>query len=112
MPCRDGGPSGEEIWRDRERERKAQQERLDKVTRLLCEVLTTIETHTKQAYCGNPIPVSDEATVWFAKHKEADRKRIAAEEKAEREAKKQLLDRAEKLKKELEQITKQLDKHK
>lgn len=113
MPCRDGGPCEEDIARDAQRERKKQQDKLDKVTRLLCETLTVIEQ------CADDLGpsvvkslVSKECAVWWNEHQAADKRRIAAEEKAVREEKKRLLDRAEMLKKDLQKTLDQLDKHK
>lgn len=110
MPCRDDGyPSDAEVCRDT---LNKQQKKLDKVTRLLCEVLTAHEQAQLPFGDGKLFAVSDECWSWFKAHKEADKKRIAAEEKAKQEDKKRLLDRAEKLKNELAKITKELDKHK
>ena len=98
MPCR--GPDDDSC--DSYREQLAKQRReLDKVTRLLCEVMTNGVPHA-----------SEELAEWWQNHQELDRKRKAAEEKARREEKKRLLDRADKLKHELSQIMADLEKHK
>jgi len=79
MPCMDGGPpcgSSDDT-----------QERLDKVTRLLC----TLANATEDMGYGmiNDFGLSKrekaEITEWLAEHNEADRKRLAREEKAKKQ---------------------------
>jgi hypothetical protein len=71
MPCRDYG--GEMAS-----ERDSTQDRLDKVTRLLCEVLTTVELMEDGEREFFHVWTS-EVSEWWNKHKEADRQRKANE---------------------------------
>lgn len=69
MPCRDGGPPIEVEYK----------ERLDKVTRLLCELCGTLEAsgaNTKKLF-------TRELSAWWEVHKKADRAR-ELQERAER----------------------------
>lgn len=98
MPCRDGGP----CWEDETefRARKEQQDRLDKVTRLLCEVLTTY----KKFYPLDSMKcISDECSAWFINHQEEDRLRLEAEKKASFQEQQRLKDRIKTLEAELKQ---------
>jgi hypothetical protein len=70
MPCRDGGPTDNEIAYDYKR-------RLDLATRVACEAMSVL---TKG---GNYTNMSAEAKTWWQKHQDEDARRIARE-KAER----------------------------
>ncbi len=76
MPCHDGGyePRGRVEYRDNPETK----ERLDRATRILCEVLKQM-THKEITL------QSDELQVWWAKHQIEDRKReLAAAEATQR----------------------------
>ncbi len=81
MPCRDGGCSEEE---NTSRRLVITQEKLDKVTRMLCGMITHLEnTGFGDVHLGKADP---ELPVWWKAHQEEDRLRIARE-KYERERK-------------------------
>lgn len=67
MPCFDGGPSTESVLK----------EKLDKVTDMLCRVLTVIETININGWVPLPVDIQ----IWWLKHKEADESRISKDKK-------------------------------
>ena len=76
MPCYDPGPTPSEIELSRKSallEKKRIQEKLDVLTRYLCESLTFIDDHDLIK------ETSDRLQRWFAKHKVDDKKRITAQ---------------------------------
>lgn len=77
MPCQ-AGPS----YGDSDHYQKIE---LDLVTRLLCEVLTKIETLQDQDDINPSYLISPETDKWLAKHKKADLERLAREEKQKKE---------------------------
>ena len=76
MGCRDEGRAGEEY----SREARELKDRLDAVTRMLCGVLTQLET-------AEPVKIGDlptETQEWWSAHKTADAKRLATEAEVRR----------------------------
>ena len=74
MPCSDGGCDAED--------RRETQDRLDKVTRLLCSLLETVDKNGNGDLildAGNSFELAD----WWKEHQEKDRKRIAEERREE-----------------------------
>lgn len=76
MPCRDGGPSDEEVMRDT-------QERLDLVTRLLCSTLKYLARERQTAFVDVQREV-DGLAPWFIQHQADDARREAEEKRAVR----------------------------
>ena len=85
MPCTDGGYSNEEYERRRHSET---QNKLDKVTRLLCGLITQLET-TK---LGHPIVLDRETQEWWVAHQEVDRQRLIREEQERKRKVQQIKD--------------------
>ena len=100
MPCR--GPDSDECAAMDRAELERVLKEMDKVTRMTCELLASIEA-------GNPY-VTDELRVWWGKHKKLDEQRRKQEEQQrkakEAQAKKAKAD-SEKLDKALSKLTKE-----
>lgn len=72
MPCRDGGPSPEEVNRSvkaEQRRNKAINNKIDTLTRMLC---TLCKLSNEK---GMSLPT--EISKWYEEHKEVDKKRLA-----------------------------------
>lgn len=105
MPCTYYTP--EETSRQNYEESQRLKTELDKVTRLLCELMHEVE----HEYHPN---ITLELEEWWADHKEKDKARLAAEEAAEEAAlklaKEMELAKEKKEKKEYERLKKKYDK--
>lgn len=76
MPCRDDGPTPEELVHSRKVNGQflaEQQEKRDKLTRMLCEAMSLLDDSNVDAW-------SEELFNWWTEHKEADRRRAEREE--------------------------------
>lgn len=98
MPCRDGGPCCDYGAQHVDRVYK---DKLDKVTRMLCEVLTQHEA------TPDAITPSVELWEWWIAHKEEDRKRAAAVDAAKRQEEQSRRDRIAELENELARLREQ-----
>lgn len=90
MPCRDGGPS---YGYERE-----QQERLDTVTRLLCETCQMLEDHDELSY------LSQETRDWWEEHKLEDEEREKEERRERAREKKRVEKEIARLQKKLKKM--------
>ena len=89
MPCRDGGPPRRDLV----------QERLDRVTALLCELTACVETHNPDlltAVSGLP--------AWWKKHQREDAARVRREEEAKKLRRRDLQARIAQMEAELEDL--------
>lgn len=90
MPCRDQEDYCHD-WQE-------QEAKIDKLTRMLCEVMTEIEEKPGHTVCDLNVPRSNKLQNWWKAHKKSDAVRIAAEKAerakkdAERRAKEKLTD--------------------
>ncbi len=98
MPCQDGGPSPEEYYRvtkenDRKEaaRRKAIKDKLDNLTRMLCDICTVIERHHPDSSIQQSAGSVSGLRIWWDAHKKIDEKRKAKEAlaKADKERKEQ-----------------------
>ena len=107
MPCRDGGPSWEDIKKEAasmEKERKQEKEykeRLDLVTRLLCGLMTHIEP--SYLYKQGDM-VSKELRSWWDKHKKQDQERLRREQSEKLAKKAKLREEIKKMQEELKKL--------
>jgi hypothetical protein len=97
MPCRDGGPCCDYGAQHVDRVYK---DKLDKVTRMLCEILTQHEANQEMT-------PSAELWAWWLDHKEEDRKRTQAETEAKRRDEQHKRDRIAELENELARLKEQ-----
>lgn len=102
MPCRDEGYTTQEEY-EISAENDNLRNRLDFVTRLLCEVLTSFDKN------GN-VSISKECSMWWESHKESDRKRVEAERVAKEKRIKEVSQKSKKLKDELKKLQQELQK--
>lgn len=79
---------------------EAERKELDKVTRLLCELMSSEDKKP-----------SKELSEWWKKHQEKDNKRLERKNKAKEYKAKKLREGIEKMEKELEELTKSINKN-
>lgn len=90
--------------------RKEWKEKLDQVTRLLCEVMRSAKWDDLEGQWNLEGTASDELTDWWEEHQEMDRQRETAERRAKEAEVKQLEKQKKELEKRLESAKKKLKK--